>query len=90
MNMKNHKVFDISGGHDTENRNVQIYSKNTGIGQKWWIKYADKLPREPKKGELNRQFGLYVQRPFHIVSAMAKHRYLQMVGSNLAIKTSNG
>ena len=45
---------------------------------------------EPKKGQLNARFGLYVQRPFHLVSFLPKHRYLDIIGRNLVIKTPNG
>ena len=45
---------------------------------------------EPKKGEKNPHYGLYVQRPFHIVSRFGKKRYIDVLGRNLVIKTSNG
>jgi hypothetical protein len=48
------------------------------------------MKADPKKGELNPDFGMYVQRPFHIVSMMAAHRYLDILGRNLVIKTPNG
>jgi len=48
------------------------------------------MPDIPKKGELNKEFGLYVERPFHVVSALASHRYLDLIGNNMVIKTPNG
>lgn len=33
---------------------------------------------------------MYVERPFHIVSEMAKHRYLDEINGNMVIKTPNG
>jgi hypothetical protein len=49
------------------------------------------MPEEPKKGELNKDFGLYVERPFYIVSALASHRYLDLINNrNMVIKTQNG
>ena len=45
---------------------------------------------EPKKGQLNEEFGLYVERPFHVVSQMTGGRYLDLIGRNLVIKTPNG
>ena len=60
------------------------------MNQKWKLVYVDKMKPEPKKGELNTEFGLYVERPFHIVSHMSRHRYLDVLGSNLVIKTPNG
>ena len=41
---------------------------------------------------MNTKFGLYVERDFHIVSAMGKNKYLDLDLSNryLVIKTANG
>jgi hypothetical protein len=53
--------------------------------------YVDEWPDEPKKGELNTRFGLFVERDFYIVSAMGKHRYLDIINNrNIVIKTPNG
>ena len=36
-------------------------------------------------------FGLYVERPFYIVSALPSHRYLDLINNrNMVIKTPNG
>jgi hypothetical protein len=52
--------------------------------------YADEYS-EPKKGELNGQFGLFVQRDFYIVSALSSGRYLDLINNrNVVIKTPNG
>jgi hypothetical protein len=49
------------------------------------------MPEEPKKGELNKDFGLYVERPFHIVSQMKSNRYIELINNrNMVIKTPNG
>jgi membrane carboxypeptidase/penicillin-binding protein PbpC len=49
------------------------------------------MPEEPKKGELNTRFGLYVERPFYIVSALPDGRYLDLINNrNMVIKTRNG
>jgi hypothetical protein len=48
------------------------------------------MPEEPKKGELNQQFGFYVEREFHIESMMPKRRYIDIIeGNKMVIKTSN-
>jgi hypothetical protein len=67
-----------------------MHHKHGGKNQQWWIKYADKLPAEPKKGQKNKDFGLYVERPFHIVSQAGRHRYLDLISRNLVIKIANG
>ena len=62
------KVMDVSGGKDYENQNIQVWNKHGKINQQWDIVYVDEYPEEPKKGELNSDFGLYVDRSFYIVS----------------------
>jgi hypothetical protein len=85
------KVFDVQGGVDGENKNVMIHNKHGKINQQWDIIYADEYPEEPKKGELNERFGLYVERPFYIVSKLGSHRYLDLIRNrNMVIKTPNG
>ena len=68
MNFQNGKVMDVSGGSDTENRNIIMYPKHGKINQQWDIVYADEWKGEPGKGELNEEFGLYVERPFYVIS----------------------
>jgi hypothetical protein len=49
------------------------------------------MPAEPKKGELNKKFGLYVERPFYIISKLSSGRYLDLINNrNMVIKTQNG
>jgi len=85
------KVLDVHGGVDAENRNVITWTRHKGINQHWDVIYADEYPDEPGKGELNERFGLYVERPFYIVSALPAHRYLDHIGNaNLVIKVPNG
>jgi len=68
-----------------------MMAKTGKINQQWDLIYADQYPEEPKKGELNKEFGLYVQRDFHIISALPDHRYLEVINNrNMVIKTPNG
>jgi len=61
------------------------------LNQQWDIVYVDEWKGEPKKGELNKDFGLYVERDFHVVSEMADGRYVDLINNrNFALKTSNG
>ena len=40
---------------------------------------------------MNKEFGLYVERDFNIISDLPDHRYLEVINNrNLVIKTSNG
>jgi len=45
---------------------------------------------EPKKGELSDEYGLFVGRPFHIVSELPSRRYLDVVRNKPVIKIDNG
>jgi hypothetical protein len=83
--------MDVSKAVDAENTNVIIHNKHGKVNQQWRVVYADEYPREPVKGELNEKFGLYVERPFYIVSELPEHRNLEVVDNNqMAIKTKNG
>jgi len=85
------KVLDVSGGKDAENQNLIMHNKHGKVNQRWRIVYADEYPGEPTKGQLNKKFGLYVERDFYIVSALSSHRYLDLINNrNFVIKTSNG
>jgi hypothetical protein len=46
-------------------------------------------PKPPGKGEKNEEYGLYVERPFYIISMCGEKRYLDVVGSNIVVKTPN-
>jgi hypothetical protein len=48
------------------------------------------MPKEPKKGELNKDFGLIVERPFYVISGLGSGKYLDIIGRNMVIKTRNG
>jgi hypothetical protein len=85
------KVMDVQGNRDDENRDIITYKKHGGLNQQWDIIYKDKWPKEPKKGQLNKDFGFYVLRDFSIATHMRSGRYLEVVdGRNLVIKTRNG
>ena len=90
-NFQNKKVMDVSGNSDTENRDIIMYKKHGGLNQQWDIVYADEWKGEPGKGELNEEFGLYVERPFYVISAHASGRYLDLINNkDFAIKVRNG
>lgn len=65
-----------------------MWVKHGETNQKWDIIYADDMPQEePKKGELNQEFGFYVARPFHVISQMPGRRYLDIDGGrNIVIR----
>jgi len=67
-----------------------MWNKHNGLNQQWDIVYVKDMPDEPKKGEMNKDFNLKVDTPFHIVSKLKSGRYLDFLGRNLVIKTPNG
>jgi hypothetical protein len=85
------KVMDVHGGVDAENRQMIVWNKHGKLNQQFDIIYVDEYPKEPTKGELNKDFGLYVERPFYIVSKLPSNRYLDLINNrNMVIKTPNG
>jgi hypothetical protein len=82
--------MDVHGARDQENRDIIVWNKHGRVNQQWDVIYADQYPKEPKKGEMNEDFGLRVDTTFYIVSNMRSKRYLDMIGRNFVIKTRNG
>jgi hypothetical protein len=53
--------------------------------------YVEDYEDEPTKGQLNKKFGLYVERDFYVISALKDGRYLDLINNrNMVIKTRNG
>jgi membrane carboxypeptidase/penicillin-binding protein PbpC len=85
------KVFDVQGGIDDENRNIIAYARHGKVNQQFDVVYADQWKGEPTKGQLNKDFGLYVDRTFFVISRMKGGRYLDLINNrNMVIKTRNG
>lgn len=85
-------VLDVHSSKDKEGRQVIMWIKHGETNQKWDVQYVDDMPaEEPGKGDLNPEYGFYVQRPFHIVSQMPGRRYLDVDGGrNIVIRRENG
>jgi hypothetical protein len=86
------KVVAVQGSVDNENRNIVMEDRKEGVtGQRWRVVYVDEYEEEPTKGQLNKKFGLYVERDFYVVSSLPDHRYLDLINNrNMVIKTPNG
>jgi hypothetical protein len=67
-----------------------VYRKHHGLNQQFDLIYVDEWKEPPKKGELNEDFGMYVERPFMVRSDLPRGRYLDILGRNMVIKTPNG
>jgi membrane carboxypeptidase/penicillin-binding protein PbpC len=87
---RNGKVMHVQGDLDTESRYIYSGKKKNHPSQQWTIVYADQWKRDPKKGELNKRFGFYVDRTFHVVSRMTGGKYLDIISNKFVIKTRNG
>jgi hypothetical protein len=86
------KYLNVQGATDSEGRHIQCNeAKNGKIHQQWDIIYVDTWKGEPTKGQLNKEYGLYVERPFHVISSLGSGRYLEVINNrNMVIKTRNG
>jgi hypothetical protein len=85
------KVWTIQGGHDNENVMIVSEPRKDKISQRWRVVYVDEYEEEPKKGELNKKFGLYVERDFYVTTQLSSGRYLDLINNrNMVIKTRNG
>jgi membrane carboxypeptidase/penicillin-binding protein PbpC len=85
------KVLDVQGGADAENRNILVWNRHGKINQQWDIIYADTWKGEPTKGQINKDFGIVVERDFYVKSHMGSGRFLDLVNNrDLVIKTRNG
>jgi len=71
--------MEVYQNKDTEGQYIYSARRTGKLNQLWDIVYVDDYKGEPKKGELNEDFGFYVERPFHIVSMLPRRRYLQRV-----------
>jgi hypothetical protein len=83
--------MSVSDGTDNENQGIVVENRNGKTHQRWRIIYVDEYEKEPTKGQLNKKFGLYVERDFYVISALPDGRYLDLINNrNMAIKTRNG
>jgi hypothetical protein len=84
------KVAWVQGDVDSESRHIYVANRKNHVSQQWDVIYADQWKRDPRKGELNKRFGLIVEEDFFIISRLGKHRYLSALNRNFVIKTRNG
>lgn len=83
------RAMEVAEGRDDNNRNIKMNKFNKdAVHQQWDIIYADEYPDDPKKGEFNEKYGLYVERPFHIVSELKGNRYLDLRSNRYMVTNS--
>jgi hypothetical protein len=81
------KVLDVAGHRDKQHNNIGAYRLHNGLNQQFDLIYADEMPDPPRRGELNTDFNLFVERPFYVKSGLPRGRYLDIIGRNMVIKT---
>lgn len=84
------QVIEVQGNQDRENANIAMGGKKDALNQQWEIVFADELVIEYKKGELNPDFGFYVEREFSIATKMSSGRYMDVIDNGIVIKRRNG
>jgi hypothetical protein len=88
------KIVTITGklyDADREGRNIGLTTdKKRDIQSQFDIVYVKDMPRDLKKGEMNKDFGFKIGTDFYIESQLSSKRYLDIVGSyDVVIKTPN-
>jgi hypothetical protein len=85
------KVWTVQSGADNENSMIISEPRKDKVEQRWSIVYVEDYKEEPKKGEMNKKFGLIVEEDFYIVSKLPSGRFLEVpLNADMAIKTRNG
>jgi len=69
--------MEVYQNKDLEKQQIRLNRRNNKLYQQWDIIYVNDFKGEPKKGELNEDYGFYVERPFHIISQLPRRRYVQ-------------
>jgi hypothetical protein len=77
---------------DAENRQVYRETTRKESGDNWYqlwdIVYVDSAPNL-EEGFAS-EWGMYINRPFHIISEFGENRFLDLVSNRGVIKTRNG
>jgi len=82
-------ALDVQSAMDTQRRDIIAHKKHNGLNQQWDLLYVKTLKPALKKGDLNKRYGLYIQRPFFIQTQMPSNRYLDIVNGAVVLKTPN-
>jgi hypothetical protein len=72
----------VKDGKDEEANKVWHMADKNGLNQKWKVIYVDEAKAAPTKG-LNKQFNLYVNRDFLLVSQLYQERWMGHLGANV-------
>jgi hypothetical protein len=83
------QVLAVQGKVDAENRQVVRENKNDEDYQKWSVLYVDVTGKFPTSG-YSKSWGMHINRPFFIQTAMKSGRFMDHLSNRLVIKTRNG
>jgi hypothetical protein len=86
-NLQNNRVINVNGAKDEEGANVSsdTIGNNAGAEKRWKIVYLKDKEEDATEG-LNKNRGIYINRPFYIVSRMWMNRVITVAGGkNLVI-----
>jgi len=79
--VKNGKCLDVDHSRDEEGRNVLAWGKHNGANQRWNVLYTTDVEAEAKEG-FDKEYGLYINRPFYIKSRMPMGRVMESIGAS--------
>jgi hypothetical protein len=82
----------VQGNHDSEGRAAYRETSRKTTGDNWYqlwdIVYVDVAPNLEEG--FAEEWGMWINRPFHIVSEFGENRFLDLVSNRGVIKTRNG
>jgi hypothetical protein len=97
-NIRNRYKLDVSGAKDYDGSKVQTWRSNGTAAQRWSFVYVDSFkkratglrkPQYRTNYKWSREYRLYFNRPFKIVTQMRSGRLLTVVGNNIQLKSKN-
>ena len=67
-----------------------MWTKHKGANQRWKIEYLDQVKkRGVGVGQFSKQYGIYVERPFYIISRLRGGRYLDIKNNRPVLMKKN-
>jgi hypothetical protein len=79
VNVKDKRVFDVTGGKDEEGNQLQAYKKNGSKAQSWKIVYVKDAKKYQEKG-MHKERGIEINRPFYIKSKLMLNMPVEAYG----------
>jgi hypothetical protein len=78
--MNNKKVLDVYQKKDVEGQKCIVYRRHNGWNQRWRVTYLDgKNYRKERTSGFDKEYGLYIMRPFYLRSRLPMQRVMELV-----------